>query len=334
VQFFEQMFERVAQVPGVVAVGGTSVMPFGGSWSTGTFSIEGYTPGPNQPGPWGDIRIVSPDFFKALRVPLKQGRVFTDQDRPGSERVAVVDEVFVQKYFRDQDPIGKRVTFGPAPGDTVPRWITIVGVVGHTAHEGLDADARLQLYLPYRFAGDLPFMSVAVRTTGDPLAMTRAVRAAVQSVDKDMPLFGINTMEDMLDASVGQRKLLMVLLGAFSGIALLLSSIGIYGVMSYSVAQRAREIGIRVALGASRTRVLSLVVGQGMALAALGVGIGLLGALGLTRLLASQLFSVTATDPVTFTLVAALLSSVALLATLLPALRATRVDPVVALREE
>jgi putative ABC transport system permease protein len=339
VQFFDQALARIAEVPGVVSAGGTSNMPFGGNWSTGSFSIEGHTPGPNQPGPWGDIRIVSPDFFRTMRIPLKQGRLFTMQDDASSQPVAVIDDEFVKKYFRGQNPIGRRIYFGPAASDSVkPNYITIVGVVGHTMHEGLDADPRLQLYLPYRQPlpgwGALSSMALAVRTAGEPLRMTRAVRNAVQSVDKEMPISNVKSMDDLIGSSVGQRRLSMILLGTFSGIALLLASIGIYGVMSYSVAQRGREIGIRMALGAERGRVLGLVVGQGMALAGLGVVIGLAGALALTRLLGNQLYSVTPTDPGTFTAVAALLTGIALLATLPPALRATRVDPVVALREE
>jgi putative ABC transport system permease protein len=337
IQFFDQALARIAEVPGIVSVGGTDVMPFGGSWSTGSFNIEGYTPGPNQPGPWGDLRAVSPDFFRTMRIPIKQGRGFTMQDDARSQAVAVIDDEFVKKYFRNQNPIGRRIYFGDAT-DSVKNYITIVGVVGHTMHEGLDADPRLQLYLPYRKPlpgwGALGAMAFAVRTSGEPLQMTRAVRNAVQTVDKDMPISGVKSMDDLVGSSVGQRRLTMILLGTFSGIALLLASIGIYGVMSYSVAQRGREIGIRMALGAERGRVLALVVGQGMALAGLGVGIGLLGAFALTRLLGSQLYSVTPTDPGTFAAVAGLLTAIALGATLPPALRATRVDPVVALREE
>jgi putative ABC transport system permease protein len=307
-------------------------MPFGGSWSTGSFDVEGYEPGPNQPGPWGDIRAVTSDFFKAMRVPLVQGRSFGSQDVRGGQAVAVIDDEFVRKYYRDQNPIGKRLGFDLKAKS--PQYITIVGVVRHTMHEGLDAKPRIQLYLPYSQTPNLPFMSVAVRTTGDPLLMARPIRDAIHNVDKDMPLSNVKSMDDLLESSLGQRRLSMILLGAFSAIALLLASIGIYGVLSYSVTQRSRELGIRMALGAARTRVLRLVIGQGMALAGVGIVIGLMGAFALTRLLASQLYSVTPTDPVTFAGVSLLLIAIALVATLVPALRATRVDPVVALREE
>jgi putative ABC transport system permease protein len=330
-QFYDAMSARLADVPGVKAVGVTSTLPFSG-WSTRSFDIEGYTPGPNQPGPWGDIRLAGADFFHALGIPLRQGRAFTAADRFGSQAVAIIDDQFVKKYFSGQNPIGKRITFGAAPGKQ-PDYITIVGVVGHATQEGLDAEPRIQLYLPY-MQGPNGNMQVAVRTAGDPLAIVGALRSAVRAVDKDMPISRVRTMDDLIGSSLGQRRLSMLLLGAFSGIALLLASIGIYGVMSYSVAQRTRELGIRMALGAARQRVLGLVVGQGMALAGAGIAIGLVGAFGLTRLLGTQLYSVSATDPSTFVVVAVILAGIALVASLVPALRATRVDPIVALRDE
>jgi len=211
-----------------------------------------------------------------------------------------------------------------------------VGVVGHTKHEGLDAEPRVQLYLPARQRQDRlgGSLDVAVRTAGDPMAVVAGVRAAVRAVDPDQPLSRVRTMEDLLESSFGQRKLSLVLLGVFAGLALLLASIGIYGVMSYSVAQRTREMGIRMALGAQRGGVLKLVVAHGMRLAMAGIVLGAAGSLALTRVLQGQLYAVRPTDPATFTAVATLLAMVALAATLLPALRATRVDPVVALREE
>ena len=329
-QFFEAMVERVSHVPGVVSVGGTSTMPFTDNWSTGTFGVEGYQPGPNQPPPWGDIRAVTPEFFRTMRIPVLQGRAFGTQDTRNSQAVVVIDEEFVRKYYSGQNPIGRRIIFS-APPDTMR---TIVGVVGHAMHEGLDAKPRIQLYLPYSQLGGIPSMSVAVRTTGEPLLMARPVRDAIHDVDKNMPLSNVKSMDGLLESSLGQRRLSMILLGAFSAIAMLLASIGIYGVLAYSVTQRSRELGIRMALGAARGRVLRLVIGQGMVLAGIGIVIGLAGAFALTRLLTSQLYSIKPTDPATFVGVSLLLGAIALVATLVPALRATRVDPVVALREE
>jgi putative ABC transport system permease protein len=334
--FFDQALPAIARIPGVTGVGGTTVMPFGGSWSTGSFEIEGYQTPENQPGPWGDIRIVSPGFFEALRIPLLRGRYLADEDRQGSRMVAVIDQEFVRRYWPKENPIGKRFTFGPPDGvtdTTQNEWIEVVGVVGHTAHEGLDADPRLQLYLSYRQVAQ-PFMAVAVRASGNPERYVNLVRDAVRSVDSDQPISGVSTMEDLVSRSVGQRRLSMMLLSLFSGIALVLASVGIYGVMSYSVTQRSRELGVRIALGADRGDVLRLVLRQGMGLAVLGIGIGLGAALALTRLIESQLYGVTATDPSTFILVAGVLTATALLANLIPAVRAMRMDPAVVLREE
>jgi len=334
--FFEQALPAIARIPGVTGVGATTVMPFGGSWSTGSFEIEGYQAPENQPGPWGDIRIVTPRFFETLRIPLLRGRYPTDDDRDGSRLVAVIDQEFVRRYWPNEDPIGKRFTFGPPDGvtdTTRNEWIEVVGVVGHTAHEGLDADPRLQLYLPYRQVPQ-PFMAVAVRTTDSPDRYVNLVRNAVRSVDPDQPISAVSNMEELLSRAVGQRRLSMMLLSLFSGIALVLASVGIYGVMSYSVTQRSRELGVRIALGADRGDVLRLVLRQGMRLALLGIGIGLVAALGLTRLIESQLYGVAATDPSTFLLVAGILALTALVANLLPALRAMRMDPAGVLREE
>jgi putative ABC transport system permease protein len=336
IAFFDAVLPRLAQVPGVKAIGATSVLPFGGSWTTSSIEIEGYQQPPGEPGPWGDRRDVSAEFFEAMRIPLLQGRTLTEDDRAGRPRVAVIDDEFVRRYWPHENPIGKRITFGPPAGaaDTSSReWIEIVGVVGHTKHEGLAAEPRIQYYLPYR-QEVRPALTVVARTSGDPARYVNALRSVVRSVDTDQPISQVRTMDELLEQSVGQRKLSMLLLSLFSGIALLLASVGIYGVMSYSVAQRAREIGVRIALGAERGDVLRMVLRQGMRLALAGVGLGLIAALVLTRVIASQLYEVRPTDPGTFVLVASLLTAVALAANLVPALRATRVDPAVVLRDE
>ena len=336
IQYFDRAIEAVRAVPGVTDVGITSTLPFGGSWSTGSFRVEGYQPPPNTPGPWGDQRVVNPSFFTTLKVPLVKGRYFNEQDGTTGNQVVVVDAEMVRRYWPDADPIGKRVTFNDPQRDSVVNWMTVVGVVGHTKHEGLDAEDRVQLYHPYRrgggFAGGQ--MTFAVRTAGDPNATLSAVRSAIYSVDRDVPLANTSTMETNIGNSMGQRRFAMLLLGLFAAMAAVLASIGIYGVMSYSVTQRAHEIGIRMALGAARRNVLSMVMGQGLLLVGIGVAIGVAGAVALTRLITSQLFGVKPTDPATFAMVAFLLVGVAMLATLVPALRATRVDPIVALRDE
>jgi putative ABC transport system permease protein len=332
IAFWDQMLPRIAAIPGVKAVGATSVMPFGGSWSTGTFSVEGYTPKENENSPWGDIRTVTPGFAEALGIPLKRGRFINDNDRLGAPVVAVVDEEMVNRYWPNTDPVGKRIYFDPPPDQPI-QYIEVVGVVGHTKHEGLDAENRVQIYFSarQRVPGS---MAIAIRTEVPPVTLTPAIRQTVLAVDRDQPISQVRTMEELVSQSVGQRRLSMLLLGLFATIALVLASIGIYGVMSYSVTQRAHEIGIRMALGAARGNVLQLVMRQGMTLVAIGLALGILGAFGVTRLLASQLFGVNPTDPLTFTLVALILAAVALVATLVPALRATRVDPLVALRQE
>ena len=331
--FIDQLLPRLQAIPGVRAAGLTTVIPFGGGWSTSSFNIEGLVVPPGQNGPWGDNRIASTGFFSAMKVPLLRGRLFEATDGASAPPVVVIDEQFVKKYFQNTNPIGKRIYFGAQPGAKDTAWITIVGVVGHAAHEGLDAEPRIQYYFSPE-QRPISSMTITLRTIGNPASFLAPARQVVHNVDANLPLSLPNTMDKLVESSVGQRKLSMILLGVFSAIALLLASIGIYGVMSYSVAQRTRELGIRMALGAARSRVLALVVGQGMTLAVVGVAIGLAAAFALTRFLSSQLFGVGSTDPATFTLVCVVLLSVALLATVVPALRATRVDPVVALRDE
>jgi len=324
--------EAVAAVPGVVAAGGTSNIPFGGNWSTSSFTVEGYQPPPNSNGPWGDARAVTPGFLAAIGVPLLKGRMFTDQDREGSPAVAIVDDEAVRRYWPDTDPIGKRITYGD-PADSSTRWIEIVGVVRHTLHEGLDAKPRLQVYRPLAQRA-LPFLGVVARTTGDPLSTVNAVRSAVRSVDADVPLAQINTMDALIEGSTGSRRFSMLLLGGFAALAMVLASIGLYGIMSYMVTQRSRELGVRVALGANTRDVLGLVLGQGAKLAFAGVAIGLVASFAVTRVMTQMLFNVSATDPVTFVAISLLLIAVALVASYLPARRATKVDPIVALRAD
>lgn len=332
IAFFNELLPRIVVTPGVRSVGATSAIPFGNGGGTRSFTVEGIEQGENEPDPWGDFRIVSAGFHRTLAIPLVAGRLFNESDRMGSRPVAIVDQQMVERYWPNEDPIGKRVAFSTGPNGE-PEWIEVVGVVGHAAHEGLAADPRVQLYVPYTQVGT-GSLTLAVRTTGDPTRLVGPIRAAVRSLDPDQPIAQIATLEQLMEDAVGQRRFSTVLLGLFAGIALLLASIGIYGVVSFDVAQRSQEMGVRMALGAERGTVLLLVMGRGMRLVLIGVGIGVLGALSLSRVIASQLYGIQSTDPVTFLAVAALLTGVAVVATLLPALRATRVDPTIALRAE
>jgi putative ABC transport system permease protein len=327
-----QLQQAVAAVPGVKAVGTTTNIPFSGNFSTGSFSVEGYQPAKGEPMPWGDQRIVSPGFQQALGMPRKAGRFFTDQDQRGSPLVAVVDESLARRYFPGGNAVGKRITYSDLGAPDI-RWIEIVGVVGHVMHEGLDAQGRVQVYRPLAQV-PVSVQGFVIRTAGQPDELLNSIRQAVRSVDPDLPITGARTMAEMISASTGPRQFTMVLLGIFSGIALLLASVGLYGVMSYAVTQRTQELGIRLALGAAARDVLQLVLSQGMRLALVGIGIGLVAAFFLTRLIKGMLYDVPATDPITFGLIALLLTAVTLFAAWLPAHRATRVNPLVALREE
>ena len=328
----ERLMAAIGAVPGVVSVGGTSNIPFGGNWSTASFNVEGYQRPPNAPMPWGDMRVVTAGYLPTIRAPLKAGRQFTDADRLGGQRVCIVDEDVVRRFWPNTDPVGKRITFNDLT-DTNITWITVVGEVAHTLHTGLDDAHRVQVYFPLGQRG-LPFLGVVVRTAGDPLAALASVRTAMRGVDPDLPLASVNTMDALITQTTGPRRFSLFLLGGFAALAVVLASIGLYGVMSYMVTQRSRELGVRLALGAGKADVLGLVLRQGVALALGGVLIGLVAALALTRVMQGMLFQTGAKDPVTFVLVPLLLVGVAAFASWLPARRATRVDPIVALRAE
>ncbi|HSB52784.1 MAG TPA: ABC transporter permease [Gemmatimonadales bacterium] len=329
---FDRVNEALVGLPGVVGVGGTTTLPFGGSWATGSFNVEGYQAPANTPGPWGDQRLVTTNFLPTLGVRLLKGRQFTDQDGPGAPGVVIVDEEMVQRYWPHDDPIGKRITFNSLTDSSIT-WITVVGVVNHTMHEGLDGGRRVQLYYPLRQA-PRPFVAFAVRTRGAPMGLAPQVKAAIKAFDPDLAVSNLTPMSELIETSTGPRRFSMVLLGIFSGLAAVLATIGLYGVMSFTVTQRSKELGVRLALGAVPQDVLRLVLTQGMRLVLFGVGIGLVAALVLSRVLRTLLFNVSATDPLTFVLISFLLLVVTLLATWLPARRATRVDPVTVLRDE
>ena len=331
VEFYRQVLDRVQRLPGVVSAAVTNGLPTRRFPST-IFEIEGR---PNVRGEWepsADILAVSGAAFRTLEIPLLKGQGFTESDTVDAPVVLLVNETLARRYWPNQDPLGRRVTMldwgDPLPG-------RVVGVVGDVKMEGLDEPVAPAIYYSYtQFVDRVLGLYLLVRTTSDPLALAAAVREQVWAVDKDQPVSNIETMEQVVAGSVAQPRFIMMLLGTFAAVALLLSAVGIYGVISYSVSQRTHEIGIRMALGAQRRDIFRLVVGQGMKLTLIGVAVGLAGSFALTRFLQSLLFGVSATDPVTFAGVAALLAAVALLACYIPARRATKVDPMVALRHE
>jgi putative ABC transport system permease protein len=315
-QFFETLRHRLAAIPGVDGVGATSNVPFGENWSTSSFYVEGYQAPEGQPGPWGDTRLITPGFHEAMGIRLIRGRYLTPADREGAERVVVIDAEMARRYWPGRDPIGRRISFQD-PADGNANWITVVGVVEHTAHEALDAERRVQLYFAHQ---SLPIarMTFVMRGKRDPMALVGAARREVLALDPDQPIAAVRLMSEMMDEALGQRRLSLYLLATFAAMALLLSAIGIYGVMSYDVTRRSQELGLRMALGAARSSVLGLVMRQGLALTLAGVAPGLAGAWSSTRVLESELYGVTRTDPVTFAAVAMTLIAVAAVATLIP----------------
>lgn len=304
-----------------------------GVGGNGSFAIEDIPIAPGDAAPHGDPRATTPGYFEAMDIPLLRGRYLTVQDREGAPLAVVVDQEMVRRYFPNEDPVGRRLTFffDSAPGQ--PNWREIVGVVRNVKHDGFDAEPRMQIYYP-QAQTPVSSMFVVLRTSVDPETTFSAVRAAVHAEDPGLPLFNVRTMDQRVTASLGTRRFSMGLLVGFAVVALLMAAIGIYGVMAYSVAERRQEIGIRMALGARGRDVLVLVMGQGLALTLVGAAIGLCTAFVVTRLLTTMLFGVTSTDPLTFAAIPFILIGVSLVAVLVPARRATKVDPIVALRTE
>jgi putative ABC transport system permease protein len=323
--FYQQTLERVRALPGVEAAAVTNSVPLSGSHASTDFGIEG-RPAPTQQTFNAGVRIISSDFFRTFRIPLVKGRVLAESDGANALPVVVVNESFARIYFTNEDPLGKRIKY-----KSVSRLI--VGIVGDIKHSALDEEVKPEFYLT---VAQLPptSMSMVVRTSRDPMQMLASVREQVWAVDKDIPVTNIETMERLMAKSVAPRQFNLLLLGLFALAGLVLAAVGLYGVLSYTVTQRTREIGVRMALGAHRGDVLRLVIGEGMKLALIGASLGLGGALALTRLLKTLLFGVSATDPLTFIVIAAVLIIVALLACWIPARRATKVDPMISLRSE
>jgi putative ABC transport system permease protein len=329
--FYDEVVRRARGVRGVAAAAVSASLPPDRQGDADTFGIEGQPLAPGELNPIVSDASVGPDFFRVLGIPLLQGRYFTDHDNSNSAPVAIVSEGFARRFLSNQQPIGKRIAqSGPGIGNP---WMEIVGVVGNVKYLGLTTDTDPAYYMPFA-QNDFPRMYLAVRSSGDAAALAEALRREIQSIDADVTLAQIGTMEQAMSQSVAQPRFDTMLLGLFAVIALLLASVGIYGLIAYSVAQRTHEIGVRMALGAERGDVVRMVVRQGASLAAMGIVLGVAGAFALTRLLTTMLFGVGATDPFTFLAAPSGMMLVVILATLLPALRATRISPVVALRYE
>jgi putative ABC transport system permease protein len=334
----EDVLGRLQASPDVEAAAVVTPLPLTGEGYQTDFLLEGRPLPERGEYPNTDIHSISPDYFKAMGVPLLRGRAFTPADRKGAPQVAVVNETMARRFWPGEDPVGRKLALGgPAElanaASNAEAWWTIVGVVGDVRQYGLDAEPKTQVYMPHQQAA-IGYVTLVVRARSDAAALAPTVRQAVHAVDREQPIYNVRTMEDVLATSMASRRLAMFLLGAFAALALALAAVGIYGVMSYSVAQRTHEIGVRMALGARRGDVLRLVVGQGMATALVGLALGVAGSLAAMRLMSSLLFGVSANDPATFGGVAALLAAVALVASWVPARRASRVDPMIALRTE
>jgi predicted permease len=329
VAFINRITEKLKALPGVKAVGVVNTLPLSSEYSSASFIVERQTVSPEGRNV-ANMRAATPDYFRTMSIPIVKGRGFTDQDHFDAPTVVIINEQFARLYFPNEDPIGKRV-ISPASSDGIP--MTIVGVAGDVRNDGPEDEPKPEFYYSY-FQNRLSAMVMAIRTSVEPASLIPAVRREMWSEDKDLPLANISTLEQLLSKTTAQRRFNLLLLGLYSGLALILAVVGIYGVVSYAVSQRTHEIGVRMALGAQQGDVRKLVIRQGMIPVVAGIAIGLSGALALTRLMKSLLFGVSATDPLTFVGLSLLLIVVALVACWIPARRATKVEPLLALRYE
>ncbi len=323
---FRRLEEQMKQIPGVDSFATTNALPLTtGHGNSGRFNVQGSSLINADALPIAQLRTVSPDYFSTMRIPVIAGRAFTDRDL--SDDAVIINQAFARRFWPDRDPVGQKFITGPWA--LKPEWATIVGVVGDVKQLGLDSDATLDIYSPFLYPA-----SIIIHTAGDPRSITSSVRRAIQGVDPEIAISEVRTMDEVLDQSAQSRRWTLTLLASFASLALVLALVGIYGVMSWTVAQRTREIGVRMALGARSGQVLAGVIGYGLKLSAIGMVIGLAGAFALRRFLGTLVFGVSTADPIVYAAVAAVMLAVALLACYLPARRAARVDPRVALRCE
>jgi putative ABC transport system permease protein len=329
--FYQQLMERLERLPGVLGVGAGTDLPLQSTW-TRLFTAEGWKEPPSGISPTNAHTVVFGNYLSALGIPLKRGRFFTDQDRVGTSGVLLINETMSRRFWPNEDPLGKRLKWGLPQAENP--WLTIVGVVGDVKDGRLNAETRPHTYEPYLQNRQMRSLRVVLRGARGPENLAAAMRAQVLALDRDLPVSDLQTMEQVIVDSVAPQRFNTILLGSFAAVALILASVGIYGVMSYLVTQRTPEIGVRLALGAQQKDVFRLVVRQGMGLVLIGLVMGLVGALGATRLLSNLLYGIGATDPATYTAVSLLLIGVALLASVIPAYRASKVNPIVALRYE
>ncbi len=332
--FYDELLLQVKDIPGVEATGVISFLPLSFSGINFSFSIEGRAAPGDMELPMALYRVVSPDYFRAMGIPLQRGRFFEVHDKAESSPVIIVNRRLTEQFWPGEDPVGKRLKIGPI--DSPNAWTTVVGVVGDVRQAGLYGEQKLELYVPYaqERRGFVAPRDLVVRTKGDAASLAGAVRQAVWAVDKDQPVSNVRTMDQVFAAAISRERFQALLLGMFAALALVLACVGLYGVISYSVAQRTHEIGVRVALGAQPADVLRLVIWQGMLLTFAGLVVGIAVGSVATRVLSDMLYGVTTTDPLTFVGVPAFLLLVACLACYIPARRATRIDPLVALRYE
>ena len=328
IQYYQQIGERISRLPGVQSQGAVSTLPLTASVSWGGILIEGYTPPPSEPELQVDMRVATNDYFRTMEIPLLQGRFFSDHDTSDVPKVVVIDDKMAKRFWPHESAVGKRMR-----ANVKDPWFTVVGVVGTVKQYGLDIDGRMVVYYPEQQSADGDLYLVA-RTSNDPASVASAMVREIHAIDAGVPVFEVRTMQERLHDSLARQRFSMAVLGGFAGFAMLLAAVGVYGVISYMVTQGTHDIGLRMALGAQQRNILGLVVKQGMALAAIGIVAGLMGAFSLTRVMATLLFGVSATDVVTFSAVTLFLVAIALVASYVPALRATRVDPVVALHYE